>query len=63
MHEFSAKLARYYLKERDVSEHSFSVKCTFVTFSAIQLPAHSLTMNTFPRTQADCSQPHLSCSW
>lgn len=44
MHEFSIKLACYHLKERDVSEHSFSLKCTFVTFSAIQLPAH-LTYN------------------
>lgn len=39
MHEFSIKLACYHLKERDVSDHSFSLKCTFLTFSAVRLPA------------------------
>lgn len=40
MHDFSIKLACWHLKERDVSEHSFSLKCSFATFSAIQSPAH-----------------------
>lgn len=49
MHEFAIKLACYHLKESDVSDHSFSLKCTFATFSAIQLPACLAYNERLPR--------------